>query len=82
MRRQLMGTARDISPNGMFLISEARIEEGADIELVLMMPPEIRPKGSRWMSCHAKVVRVEDRGREGEYGIAAKIVYSETVDVL
>jgi hypothetical protein len=82
MRRQLMGTARDISPSGMFLISEARIEEGADIELVLQMPPEIRPKGSRWMSCHAKVVRVEDSGREGEYGIAAKILYCESVDVL
>lgn len=82
MRRQLMGTARDISPNGMFLISEARIEEGADIELVLMMPPEIRPKGGRWMSCHAKVVRVEDSGKEGEYGIAAKILYCESVDVL
>lgn len=82
MRRQLMGTARDISPNGMFLISEARIEEGADIELVLRMPAEVQPKGGRWMSCHAKVVRVEDSGREGEYGIAAKILYCESVDVL
>ena len=82
MRRQLLGTARDISPSGMFLISEAKIEEGADIEVVLMMPPELRPKGGRWMSCHAKVVRVEDQGKDGEYGIAAKILYCESVDVL
>ena len=82
MRRQLLGTARDISPTGLFLISEARIEEGADIEVVLMMPPELRPKGNRWMSCHAKVVRVEDQGKEGQFGIAAKITYCESVDVL
>ena len=82
MRRQLMGTARDISPSGMFLISEARIEDGADIEVVLMMPQELRPKGGRWMSCHAKVVRVEEQGKDGEFGIAAKIIYCESVDVL
>lgn len=82
MRRQLMGTTRDISPGGMFILSESKIEEGADIELVLMMPPEVKPQGGRWVSCHAKVVRVEEPGRGGEFGLAAKILYCETVDVL
>lgn len=81
MRTQVQGTAHDISPCGIYLFSEANIERGSDLELIFLMPPEIRPRGGRWVCCHAKVARVEDRSARRDFGIAAKITYSETVEL-
>ncbi len=82
MRRQLVGKARDISENGIFLLTEDSIEKGADIEVILKMPAEFQGRGGRWVSCLARVVRVEGEGPDREFGIAARITHCEPVDIV
>lgn len=65
--------SRDISSQGLFFFTQAKIEEMTDIELVLLMPPEISPFGRQWVCCHATVVRVEEDRKRGGFGIAAEI---------
>ena len=52
------------------------------MELVLMLPPEAGPLGGRWVSCYATVLRVDNDGLAGDYGVAAKINYCEAVSVI
>ncbi|MBV9610783.1 MAG: PilZ domain-containing protein [Acidobacteria bacterium] len=65
--------SRDISSQGLFFFTDAKIEESTDIELVLLMPPEISPYGRQWVCCHATVVRVEENPNQKGFGIAAEI---------
>jgi len=37
---------RDVSANGVFLYSKSRMEKGTDVELVLILPPELTPAKS------------------------------------
>jgi len=62
---------RDVSNNGIFLYSDARMEPGSDVELVLILPPELTSGEKCWVCCQATVVRVEESGRE--FGVAAQI---------
>lgn len=62
---------RDVSANGVFLYTKSRIEAGADVELVLILPPELTSGEKCWVCCQATVVRVEEDGTE--FGIAAQI---------
>ncbi len=82
MRRQLMGRARDISDDGIFLRTEGAIEAGADIEVILRMPAGMRSRAGRWVACQAKVVRVEKEEPAGSVGIAAAIVNCEPVEIV
>ena len=65
--------SRDISSQGLFFFTQAKIEEMTDIELVLLMPPEVSPFGRQWVCCHARVVRVEEDANRKGFGIAAEI---------
>lgn len=69
---------RDISSSGVFLYTEARLSEGANVDLILMLPPELTDGTKSWVCCHAKVVRVEP-GAGREVGVAAEI---QRMDVL
>jgi len=62
---------RDVSANGVFLYTQSRIETGTDVELVLILPPELTSGEKCWVCCQATVVRVEERGTE--FGVAAQI---------
>jgi len=62
---------RDVSSNGIFLYTESRIEAGTDVELVLILPPELTSGQKCWVCCQATVVRVEESGQE--FGVAAQI---------
>lgn len=62
---------RDVSANGVYLYTQSRIEEGTDVELVLILPPELTSGEKYWVCCQATIVRVEDGG--GEIGLAAQI---------
>ncbi len=62
---------RDVSANGVFLYINSRLEKGTDVELVLILPPELTSGEKCWACCHATVVRVEDRG--SQFGVAAQI---------
>jgi hypothetical protein len=61
---------RDISANGVFLYTKSKIEKGTDIELVLILPPELTSGEKCWVCCQATVVRVEEGP---EFGVAAQI---------
>ena len=62
---------RDISANGVFLYTKSKMEKGADVELVLILPPEMTSGEKCWVCCQATIVRVEEEGTE--FGVAAQI---------
>jgi hypothetical protein len=63
---------RDVSTNGVFLYTEARMAEGSDVELILILPPELTSGEKCWVCCHARILRVE-QGSGREFGVAAEI---------
>ncbi len=62
---------RDVSSSGVFLYTQAKIEQGTDVELVLILPEELTLGAKCWVCCQATVVRVEESGHE--FGVAARI---------
>jgi hypothetical protein len=52
--------------------------EGSDVELVLMLPPELTSGQKCWVCCHARVLRVEP-GLGKDFGVAAEI---QKMDIL
>jgi hypothetical protein len=65
------GQTRDVSANGVFLYTKARMEQGTEVELVLILPPELTSGEKCWVCCQATIVRVEQDG--SEFGVAAQI---------
>jgi len=63
---------RDVSTSGIFLYTQSRMVEGAEVELVLILPPELTSGQKCWVCCHAQVVRVEP-GTGSQFGVAAEI---------
>jgi hypothetical protein len=62
---------RDVSANGVYLYTQSRIEKGTDVELVLILPPELTSGEKYWVCCQATIVRVEEG--DAEFGLAAQI---------
>ena len=62
---------RDVSANGIFLYTTTKMEKGTDVELVLILPPELTSGEKCWVCCQATIVRVEEKG--SDYGVAAQI---------
>jgi hypothetical protein len=62
---------RDVSANGVFLYTSAKMEQGTDVELVLILPPELTSGEKCWVCCQATIVRVEAKG--SDFGVAAQI---------
>lgn len=75
---ELSAHTRDVSTNGVFLYTQSRMTEGSEVELVLILPPELTSGEQCWVCCHARVVRVE-QGPGKEFGVAAEI---ERMDVM
>ena|SRR5579863_4941453 len=75
---ELSAETRDVSTNGVFLYTESRMAEGSNVELVLILPPELTSGEKCWVCCHARVLRVEPGSGKG-FGVAAEI---ERVDIL
>jgi len=67
------GYTRDFSTSGIFLYTETQLKVGSELELVLVMPPELSGGEQRWVCCRTSVVRVEDSEEGGDFGIAAVI---------
>ena len=63
---------RDVSSNGVFLYSKSKMETGSEVELVLILPPELTDGQKCWVCCHAQVLRVE-QGPGKKFGVAAAI---------
>jgi len=66
------GLTRDLSSTGIFLYSDAGLEAGAKLELVLMLPPGLGMGPGGWTLCQASVVRVEE-GTDKGVGVAATL---------
>jgi len=62
---------RDVSASGIFLYTQSRMEPGSEVELVLILPPELTSGERCWVCCQATVVRVEESGTR--FGVAAQI---------
>jgi len=67
----LTAQTRDVSANGVFLYTNSKLEKGTEVELVLILPPELTSGEKCWVCCQATVVRVEEKGTD--YGVAAQI---------
>lgn len=67
----LTAQTRDVSANGVFLYTKSRMEKGSEVELVLILPPELTSGEKCWVCCQATIVRVEEEG--SEFGVAAQI---------
>jgi hypothetical protein len=69
---------RDLSMGGVFLYTDAQIEQGSKLEIVLILPAELGFGEKQWACCEASVIRVE--GKSGrQLGVAATI---DRLDVL
>ena len=75
---ELRAETRDVSTNGVFLYTQSRMTEGSDVELVLILPPELTSGERCWVCCHARVLRVE-QGPGRDFGVAAAI---RRIDIL
>src|SRR5579863_72252 len=54
---------RDISANGIFLYTKSRMEAGSEVELVLILPPELTSGEKCWVCCQATIIRWRKRAR-------------------
>ena len=75
---ELSAQTRDVSTNGVFLYTNSRMMEGSEVELVLILPPELTSGEKCWVCCHARVLRVE-QGLGKDFGVAAEI---QRMDIL
>ena len=69
---ELSAETRDVSTNGVFLYTKSNMMEGSEVELVLILPPELTSGEKYWVCCHARVLRVE-KGPGTDFGVAAEI---------
>jgi PilZ domain len=75
---ELSAQTRDVSTNGVFLYTNSRMIEGSEVELVLILPPELTSGEKCWVCCHARILRVE-QGPGKDFGVAAEI---QRMDIL
>jgi PilZ domain len=67
------GITRDLNAGGVFIYTDSRIVAGSELEMVLILPPELTHGEKQWVCCRASVVRVEDSQDGGDFGVAASI---------
>jgi hypothetical protein len=73
------GFTRDLSMSGIFLYADSEVLVGSNLEMVLMLPPELTNGEKRWVCCQASVIRVEAPGDNGHFGVAASIKTMEAL---
>jgi len=69
----ITGQTRDLSMSGIFLYADAPILEGSQLEIVVMLPPQLTAGEKRWVCCQASVIRVTGSRDAGPLGVAASI---------
>lgn len=76
------GVTRDLTHGGIFLYSDSAFDVGTELDLVVVLPPEITFGEKRWVCCQARVLRVEGRQPDGKVGVAASIQRFEVLPEL
>jgi len=77
---ELRANTRDVSYRGLYFLSDARFEDGSEIDFILTLPQQMIAAGDVNIRCHGKVVRIEPT-ENGKTGIAARIERYEFVPV-
>ena len=67
---ELEARIRDLSTSGIFLYSEAVLEVGSKLEMVITLPASLGLGPGGWALCQASVVRLEEKSGRG-VGVAA-----------
>jgi hypothetical protein len=67
------GETRDLSMSGIFLYTASEISAGSELEMLLILPPELTQGEKRWVNCQASVLRVEKQSESSDFGVAARI---------
>jgi hypothetical protein len=75
---ELNAHTRDVSYRGLYFLTDAKFEIGAEIEFVITLPQQVSQAGEVNIRCHGEIVRVEKDGSD-RMGIAAKIQRYEFV---
>jgi hypothetical protein len=64
----------------LYFLTEARFEDGSEIDFILTLPQQMITAGDVNIRCHGRVVRIET-DENGKTGIAAKIEKYEFVPI-
>ena len=67
---ELHGTSKNVSAEGMFLLVDAQVAEGARVELALEMPSQPMFRHNVTLRCVGRVIRAEAGDADGSHGIA------------
>jgi c-di-GMP-binding flagellar brake protein YcgR len=67
------GYTRDLSEGGIFLYTNSQVAEGTELEMILVLPPELTQGAKRWVCCQASIVRIEEDPTSLRRGVAADI---------
>jgi len=78
-QKRTTATTGNLSSQGVFFFTDSKVEAGSELELILIMPPEIPEFARRWVCCNARVVRVEEKPGQKQIGIAAEITRCEAL---
>ena len=73
----LAAATRDISIRGLFLFTDMRLRVGSEIDILIVLPEEVRLAVSGMVRCHGRVIRDDATG--GQYGTAVKLHRLEVV---
>jgi hypothetical protein len=77
---ELRANTRDVSYRGLYFLTDARFEDGTEIDFILTLPQQMISAGDVNIRCHGTVVRIEPT-ENGKTGIAARIDRYEFVPV-
>lgn len=69
---ELSGRTRDVSSRGVFMYVDSEIAEGAVMEFVMTLPPEVTLSAAIRVRCHGRVLRVEKKDGRAR-GVAVAI---------
>jgi hypothetical protein len=66
----LAGHTRDVSSRGVFMYLDSELSEGARMEFIMTLPPEVTLGNPVRVRCLGRVLRVEPKAREQGAAIA------------
>jgi hypothetical protein len=71
-QHSLAASTKDISARGLFFFTDVALGVGGEVDIVLMLPEELRLPFSGMVCAHGRVVRTEQPGGQ-QYGIGVRI---------
>ena len=70
-QHSIAASTKDISDRGLFFFTDARLDLGSEIDMVIMLPEEVGLPLSGMVCCHGRIVRSDSAS--GQYGVAVEI---------